>query len=150
MQPSSRGRDRFRGLTIERLLPGLAVAAVLVGGCASIGGPPERLDAAACEPDDALTGAWTDRRMGQLGPAWVRLTLRCDCTYSMRIQLLWFRIREEGGYRVEGGELVFERESGETRWPFVLDGDRLSVEEAPGEAHELHEAKDLRCPASVR
>lgn len=125
-------------------------AGLLSTGCISIGGPAESPAAGTCSPDEPLTGVWTDRRMGQLGPAWVRLTLRCDCTYAMRIQLLWSRIREEGLYGVEGEELVFRRESGETRWPFELDGDRLSVEEAPGEAHELHRAEDLRCVTSVR
>jgi hypothetical protein len=136
-----------RDLLLASILAGLVTA---VTACISVGGPPEVSAAGMCSPDDAVTGEWTDRRMSQLGPAWVRLTLRCDCTYTMRIQLLWSRIREEGLYRVEGEELVFQRESGETRWPFELDGDRLSVEEAPGEAHELHRAEDLRCPASVR
>jgi hypothetical protein len=40
--------------------------------------------------------------MSQLGPGWITLTLRCDCTYSSRVQLAWGRIREEGYYRVVG------------------------------------------------
>ena len=134
----------------QGLLPATILVGLLTTGCISIGGPPEVSSGATCSPDEALTGAWTGRRMSQLGPARVRLTLRCDCTYSMRIQLLWSWIREEGVYRVEGEELVFQRQSGETRWPFELAGDRLSVEEAPGEAHELQMAEDLRCLTSVR
>lgn len=132
------------------LLLASVVAGVPTMSCLSVGGPPEALDAGPCSPDEALAGVWTDRRMSQLGSAWVRLTLRCDCTFTMRTQLLWSRIREEGVYRVEGQELVFRRGSGETRWPFELEADRLSVEEAPGEAHELRRAEELRCLIPVR
>lgn len=133
----------------QRLLMAAIFAGLLITGCFSAGGPPEVPAAGTCAPDDALTGEWTDRRMSQLGPGWVRLALRCDCTYTMRIQLLWSRIREEGVYRVEDGELVLQRESGETRWSFELDGDRLSLEEAAGEVHPYRLASDLRCPASA-
>lgn len=129
------------------LRPGIALAALLVAACASIGELPETPDAGSCETASALAGTWTDRRMSQLGPSWVRLSLSCECTYTMRIQLLWFRLREAGVHRVAGEELVFERESGETRWPFVLEGDRLSLEEAPGEVHEYRLAAAVRCPA---
>lgn len=135
-----------RGLLLASILAGLLTA---VTACISVGGPPEVSAAGTCSPDDALTGEWTDRRMSQLGPASVRLALRCDCTYTMRTQLLWSRIREEGVYRVEGGELVFERESGETRWPFELEAGRLSLEEGAGEVHPYRLTADLRCPATA-
>jgi hypothetical protein len=132
----------------QGLLPATILVGLLTTGCISIGGPPEVPSGATCSPDEALIGVWTDHRVSQLGPGRVRLTLRCDCTYTMRIQLLWSRIREEGLYRVEGEELVFQRESGETRWPFELDGDRLSLEEGAGEVHPYRLASDLHCPAT--
>lgn len=135
------------------------VAAGVVGGallavlasCHTLGGPAgEPPASAACEPDESLTGVWKDFRMSQLGPAWVRLVLRCDCTYGMRIQLLWMRVRESGVYRVDGEELVFEREAGETRWPFEVGGGRLSLEEYPGEVMDHRLASDLVCRAGTR
>lgn len=126
----------------------LGLTTASLAGCYSLGGPPKALPTDfACQPDDGLTGVWKDRRMTQLGPAWVRLALRCDCTYAMRIQLLWMRIREEGVYRVEREELVLEGESGETRWPFELQGGRLSLEEYPGEVMDHRLASDLACRA---
>jgi hypothetical protein len=130
------------------------VATGLLTACTSSSLPPERLEAARlesarCKTDPRLAGTWSSYRTSQLGPGWMRFTFGCDCTYSSRVQLLWMRISERGIYHLEDGEIVLERPGGETtRWPVELDGERLSLEEAPGEVHAYERKGRLACGGS--
>jgi hypothetical protein len=116
-----------------------AVALVLVGmtsaGCATIQHRPVE-QPTACVSDPALHGVWTDARLTQLGPAWVRLSFTPDCRFSARIQLLYARIRETGCFHVQDGAITFERPSGQMRWRYRVAGAHLELEEAPGERYE--------------
>jgi hypothetical protein len=64
---------------------------VLASGCVAIR-PHDATVPPSCAADPGLIGSWTDARMTQLGPAWVRLSLRADCTSTLRAQLLWMRV----------------------------------------------------------
>src|SRR6185436_11676596 len=97
-----------------RFLP--IVLVVFAVSCASRSLPLSRV-VTPCASDPSLRGTWTDTRMTQFGPAWVKLSLEPDCTSRMRIQLLWLRITESAGYHTADGVLIFERASGDTRWP---------------------------------
>ena len=95
---------------------------------------PQRVNAAACKSAD-LTGEWYDRRATQVGPAWVKLVLRPDCRFTMRMQLLFARIVEDGVYAIEGDVLRFSRTSSDTVWRFRREKNQLLIEEAAGEWH---------------
>jgi hypothetical protein len=115
---------------------GLLLVSAIAAGCVSFA----RLDAPKLTPDQcvtdrALVGTWTDARMTQMGPAWVKLSLKADCTSAMRISMLFAWITERGHYRAGDGQIVFERKSGQTIWPYRFDGVRLHVTEYPGEVH---------------
>lgn len=109
----------------------LALMVLAASGCVIRSAPP--ISPTACAVDPALVGTWTDRRMTQLGPAWIRLTLRADCTLSMRAQLLWMRFTETTRYRAEDGVLLFQQDRGVTKWPYRLDGGVLYLREAVNE-----------------
>jgi hypothetical protein len=122
------------------------VAAAGAVGCASIHVPP-RLTTVQCVVDPAVTGSWTDRRMTQLGPAWVKVTLGCDCTKRDRAQLLWMRITGTSQYRAEAGMLQVETQRGPViAWPYRIDGDVLSITEAPGEVQTYTRSGANPCP----
>jgi hypothetical protein len=93
-----------------------------------------RANVAACRSAD-LTGEWSDRRATQLGPAWVKLVLRDDCSFTMRMQLLFARIVEDGVYAIEDDTLRFVRASSDTVWRFRRDKNQLLLEESPAEWH---------------
>jgi hypothetical protein len=115
------------------LFAGLIALAASVA-CASIRTRTPQ-PAGACAVDPSLAGEWTDTRMTQLGPAWMKLSLRVDCRSTMRGQLLWIRITKHAPYRVADGKIVFGDDGGDTVWPFRLEGDTLYVEEFAGEHH---------------
>ena len=115
-----------------RFLP--IVLVVFAVSCASRSLPLSRV-VTPCASDPSLRGTWTDTRMTQFGPAWVKLSLEPDCTSRMRIQLLWLRITESAGYHTADGVLIFERASGDTRWPYEVAGNRLGLREARDETH---------------
>ena len=125
------------GVKRPLLVPLVATAIV---GCASIR-PRAPQAAAACTVDSSLVGEWTDRRMTQLGPAWMKLSLHGDCRSTIRAQLLWMRIARHAPYRVTDGAILFQQVAGETRWPFRVAGDRLYVEEFAGEHHAYRRAQ---------
>jgi len=88
-----------------------------------------------CRPDGALTGAWRNSRMTSLGPVRAHVAFTADCKYRMALNGLFFRIREEGAFRVENDAIVFSRENGsETRWPYRIEGGRLVLQESPKES----------------
>ena len=111
----------------------LLLAPLLLASCISARPqlPQLGVNGAMCKSAD-LTGEWTDRRSTQLGPAWVKLVLRPDCSFTMRMQLLLARIVENGVYRVEANRIDFDRKR---TWAFVREDDELRLEEAPGEWH---------------
>jgi len=119
----------MRAVHVAVLLAGLSLL-----GCASIHTPPVS-EPATCNPDASLAGVWTDARMTQLGPAWVRFSFGADCAFTSRVQLLYARITESGRYAAADGVVTFERRSGTTRWPYRVDGGRLVLQEAATERH---------------
>lgn len=113
----------------------LICVALVCAACASIRLAKPRITADACSTAPALLGSWTDARMTALGPAWVRVTFASDCTFDMRIQLLWWRLTERGQYRTDANRIHFERQAGQTVWPYQIDGGRLHLTESPKETH---------------
>ena len=94
-----------------------------------------------CIIDPNVLGTWTDTRMTQLGPAWVKLSLRRDCTSRVRAQLLWARITDQSRYGTTGGVLVFDGASGQIRWPYEKKDGQLHVQEFPGEMHTYNPSR---------
>ena len=79
--------------------------------------------------------------MTALGPAFASVTFRADCTFTMRLELLFFRLRERGQYRVAANRIEFHRESGETHWPYRFNGKRLLLTEYVNEVHAYSRAR---------
>ena len=77
----------------------------------------------------------TDLRLSPLGPVWMKFSMRGDCSFSARLQMLFFRFTERGQYRASEGRIVFEREPGQTVWPYKLEGELLHLTEAPSEVY---------------
>jgi hypothetical protein len=99
-----------------------------------------------CDARPEVAGTWRSFRVSQAGPAWMTLTVHCDCTYETTVQLVWMRIRESGAVSSADGTLTFVRPNGNTTsWPYRLDGDKLHVEESPGEEHEYRRLRGGRC-----
>lgn len=119
--------------------------AVISGACATRGLDPRVTSTGPCTVDSGFAGTWTDMRMTQLGPAWVKFTFECDCTYESRVQLLWMRIRERGRYHAQSGRVRFVRPSGEVTWGYRLEGGRLELEEAPGDLRRYARAQGRSC-----
>jgi hypothetical protein len=111
----------------------LFTAFTVTAGCASLRLNEVRVTPNRCAIDRALAGTWRDRRLTQLGPAWVRFDFTCDCRFSTRAQLLFLRFTERGQYRVADGAIEFERESGRMTSPYRIEDGTLFVEEYPGE-----------------
>lgn len=111
----------------------LLVAVLSATGCATIDATALTFPAATpCIADPAVVGTWTDARLTQLGPAWVRLTLTCDCRYEWRGQLLFGRITKRGAYRAADQVLHFPRDPD---LPYTVEDGRLELTEFPGEHH---------------
>ena len=119
----------------RKVISSLVLAAcVLLAGCASFTPPAPRLTREQCMTDAALVGTWSDTRLTQLGPAWEKISFAADCSYSLRAQLLFFRFRDRGQYRIENGNIQFERQAGRRVVPYRLDDNgMLLVTDAPGE-----------------
>jgi hypothetical protein len=94
-----------------------------------------------CIIDPNVVGTWTDARMTQVGPAWVKLSLRRDCTSHFRAQLLWARITEQSRYGTSDGVIVFERASGQTDWRYEIKDGQLHLQEFPGEMHAYNRSR---------
>ena len=128
-------------------LAALLLAVLGATGCATIGAPARWPGAEACTVDPTVVGTWTDRRLTQLGPAWTRLSLECDCRYAVRIRVLFMRIDERGDYRIADGAIRFARQETTTRWPYRVDGDQLA---AHGSAGRRARVRPPRGTARVR
>jgi hypothetical protein len=124
--------DAFTGMRSMRVA--LTAAGLFLTGCASIRYAPPSPQI-PCATDSAVVGVWTDARMTQLGPAWVRFSFGADCTIRARVQLLYFRFTESGRYSAQNGVVMFDRQSGVMRWPYLIEGQRLVLQEAPDERH---------------
>jgi hypothetical protein len=110
------------------------------------GGDPRLLSAPECKLGRDVAGTWRSFRSSQMGPAWMTVTLGCDCTYRTAVQLLWLRVVEEGVANYHGDEIVFTRKSGsETRWPYRLQGGRLLLTESPTEEHGYRRVRHADC-----
>ncbi len=131
------------------LLVGSTVA-LLLCGCVSSSAPPLNLRPAACALDPGFPGTWKSFRSSQLGPATMRFSFECDCTYESRARIFLFlmSIRESGSYSVEDGQISFSRASGEvTTWPFRFSSEHvLILQESPGESHSYRRVKERKCP----
>ena len=121
-------------MPIRSLCMALAIG-VVTCGCASARLSAPRLTLAQCATDRGLVGTWTDMRLTPLGPVWMKFSMRDDCSFSARLQMLYFRLTERGQYRATEGRIVFEREGGQTVWPYTLEGDVLHLTEAPTEVY---------------
>ena len=121
-------------MAIRCVCVAVAVAS-LISACGSARLAAPKLTPAQCVTDRAVVGTWTDRRLTPLGPAWMKFSFRGDCSFSARVQMLFFRFAERGQYRAADGRIVFERKGGRTDWPYVLAGDVLRLTEAPSEVH---------------
>lgn len=118
-----------------------------MSGCASLVLPAPRFTPDQCVIDRALVGTWTDSRMTQMGPGWMKVSLGCDCRYTSRAQLLFLRVTERGQYRAIGGQIFFEQASRQFVAPYELDGDRLRLTEHPTETHTYRRRSRPACTA---
>jgi hypothetical protein len=122
-----------------------AAALLLLSACSSTSTAPSVSSQAPCVPG-AIAGSWKDFRMAQLGPSWLTLNLKCDCSYDSTTQLLWMRVNEHGRYDVSGDEIVFQRASGEvTRWRFRIEDNALILTEAPGDERSYRRSQRADC-----
>lgn len=122
----------------------LLVAALVAAGCRSVrlSDPPS----SSCTTNPDIVGTWRSYRLSQVGPSWMTMALRCDCTSRVAVQLLFARYTEEGYYRIEDGTLVFTRPSSDTKWPFAFVNDRLVITEAPAEQFSYVRVSSEQCP----
>lgn len=130
--------------TMRDLAAALTIAAFLAGGCASVhrtSGPPY-----ACTTVPSVTGTWRSYRLSQVGPVWMTMTLRCDCTSRVTSQLLFMRYTEESYYRIESGTIVFTRLNSETEWPIAFRSGQMVVTESPTEQYPYERVSSERCP----
>jgi hypothetical protein len=124
--------------------------ALTATGCFSLVSPAVNVSIDRCVVDPALAGTWTDTRLTQLGPVWEKVTFNCDCTFTMRAQLLWARFTDRGLYGATGAVLHIGRTSGVLRWPYRIDGDTLHMTQAPGEVITYQQSGTARaCQSSA-
>ncbi|HEX7706453.1 MAG TPA: hypothetical protein VF701_08355 [Thermoanaerobaculia bacterium] len=86
--------------------------------------------------------------MSSVGPSWMTLDLKSDCTARVVAQMLFMRYTEKPAYHVEPGALVFTREHGVTRWPYSFVSGKLLLQEAPSEQHEYSRVSSVTEPPS--
>jgi len=146
------GRDGARirrawASLVPALALGLALGLAITGCVTNLGEAPRSLVPFYCELDPRLAGTWKSTRVSLFGPASMRFTFGCDCKYRVQVGVLTRRIRESGSFWVRDGTLHLTRANGEvTEWPFRFEGDRLLLEEHPGEDHAYRLTSPLRCP----
>ncbi len=122
----------------------LFLSVLIAGGCASVhrtGQAPS-----TCTTIPSIIGTWRSYRLSQVGPAWMTMTLGCDCTSRVTAQLLFTRYSEEGYYRIEDRTIVFIRKNSTTQWPFAFVDGRLTVTEAATEQHSYEQVASKQCP----
>jgi len=78
--------------------------------------------------------------MSQLGPAWVTVTLGCDCRLTSKIQFLWSRYSVSGTFDPVAKTLRF----GGKTWKFEEESGRLVIDEG-GERHEYTRGRRYTC-----
>lgn len=124
-----------------------ALLALLVLGCVSSSVAPQRITPRPCVIEPKLIGTWKSSRFSQLGPASMKFSFGCDCTYESRVRvLLLMSIRERGSYAAKDGELIFSRASGDiTTWPYRFEEDRLILDESPDESRSYQRTKQQKC-----
>jgi hypothetical protein len=111
---------------------------LLAAGCVT--GAPDAVAPSSCPDPSSVTGTWRDHRMTQVGPAYVTMTFRCDCTFEATIQGLMMRVKQKGTYDTAAGELRFS----DANWPFELVSNTLVIHEA-GERHEFGRVETRNC-----
>jgi hypothetical protein len=117
---------------------------LLVAGCVT--SSPDAVAPASCADPSSVTGTWRDHRMTQVGPGYVTVTFRCDCTFEATVQGLVMRVKQKGTYDTAAGELRFGKE---TKWPFELVANTLVIHEA-GERREFGRVETRSCVTSSR
>lgn len=115
---------------------------LLAAGCVT--GSPDAVAPSSCPDPSSMVGTWRDHRMTQLGPGYVTVTFRCDCTFEATIQGLVMRVKQKGTYDTAAGELRF---GNDTKWPFERVSDALVIHEA-GERHEFGRVETKSCVTS--
>jgi hypothetical protein len=115
---------------------------LLAGGCVT--GAPDAVAPSSCADPSPVAGTWRDHRMTQVGPAYVTVTFRCDCTFESTIQGLVMRVKQKGTYDTAARELRF---GDATTWPFELVSNTLVIHEA-GERHEFGRVASQSCVTS--
>jgi hypothetical protein len=119
--------------TIVLLLAALAAGCVTGSRAAAV--------PSSCADPASVAGTWRDYRMSHLGPGYVTITFRCDCTFEATVQGLMMRVAQEGTFDTAAGELHF----GDARsWPFEVVSGRLVIQEA-GERHEFGRVATRSC-----
>ena len=78
--------------------------------------------------------------MSQVGPAWVTLTLDCDCRFAARIQGLLMRVMQTGTFDTAQSVLRFDGQV----WRFEKAGEKLIVHEKD-ERHEFERTGSRTC-----
>lgn len=117
---------------------------LIAGGCASVRRTGQAPSSCTTRPE--VIGTWRSYRLSQVGPAWMTMTLGCDCTSRITAQLLFTRYSEESYYRIEDETIVFIRQKSTTEWPFVLSDGRLAVTEGATERQTYEQVSSKRCP----
>ena len=128
-----------------------SAAGLIFLGCVSTSTAPANLSAGTCMLDARFPGPWKSARSSQLGPASMRFSFSCNCTYEARSRILLVSIREKGSYLANDGQLTFSRASGQvTTWPFRFEGDRLILQEGTDESRSYQRTKQRHCPNGTK
>lgn len=115
-------------------------------GCVSSSLPHLEAPGALFNMDKSLAGDWTDSRSTQFGPAWVRYSFGCDCTFRFRVQRAFSRIAERGRFQSDGQVITFTRPNNVTAsWPYRVEGDQLYLTEAPGDVRQFKRSESRTC-----
>lgn len=125
----------------------IALLSIFVLGCVSFSVMSS--PASSCARVTQLEGTWKSYRTSSLGPAWMTLTFKCDCTARVVAQTLFMRYTEHVPYRVEDGVIIFTREVSEARWPYSFASQALVVSEAANEQHRYTRSADAPCPTAA-
>lgn len=118
-------------------------AALFLFVCCASSPPAER--PGQCADASEVAGTWRSYRNSQIGPAWVTLTLDCDCRFTATIQGLWMRVRQTGTFDTATGTLRIASRTGDGQvWKFEKPAEGLIVYEA-GERHEYARIRTKEC-----